>query len=122
MRVKKPIPLPQTVFLDDGHKRLYSAEKRLSEWLQTAAKELGAVLGHKPDEFWDKSMPSAILAMLSNSQKDAATAAAVAFCQEQGLTVEPKGKVVPGRFGSARMEIVDGGLVETFYERGEVAA
>lgn len=82
--------IPQTVSIgrSDDTAKLYAAEDKLAKALQAAAKELGKVLEHPEAEFWTSSMSAAILAMLENTQREAAVAACVGFLRANGLIVD----------------------------------
>lgn len=78
---------PTGVRIGRNARALYAAEEAARGTVKTAARELGKVLGHAPEQFWTHSLPEALLALLENFDTNAALLAAEAFLRSHGYTV-----------------------------------
>ena len=63
---KAEVPTGQAFGRDRATARLYQLEEKRNAAVKAAAKELGKLLKHREEEFWTRTMPEALYALLDS--------------------------------------------------------
>jgi hypothetical protein len=87
--ISKQYVKPTNPFIGRGDKTeaLYQREEKRDEAFHAAAQSLGRVLGHTEKEFWTKTLPEALYAMLDHWDHHAGELACIAFLEKRGWIV-----------------------------------
>ncbi len=80
-------PTAQFIGRSRTSEKLYNLERKVEGPLRAAARELGNLLGFKPDQLWTHAMPEALLNILDSSDAQAALLAAQVFIEKHGYTM-----------------------------------
>lgn len=86
---KQEYTVPKAPFIGLGAEKLYRLESTRNEAFKAAAAELGKLLDHDASEYWTRTMPEALHAILDAFDHGAGIAAAVAILQKRGYTITP---------------------------------
>lgn len=90
------MPTGQYIAQGEATAALYKAEDRAKVAIQTAANELGKVIGDsdtpvdKDPDFWRRYMPETMYTMLDSFESSVSVLAAIAYLTSKGYVVSPE--------------------------------
>lgn len=87
-KVHQPAALPY-IGRGDSTERLYMAEQRVVDHINSVAHHMARLLKHEPEQLWSHSMVEALAAMLDHYSPSTAIAAATGYLNSKGFTVTP---------------------------------
>lgn len=85
----------QAIGRSEDSEALYSAESKTTDAINRAAVELGKLMGHSKKEYWTKTIPQALIAVLCSFETKASIAAAVSYLIDVGVLTEPPAILAP---------------------------
>lgn len=80
-------PINPFIGRGDATEALYQKEEKRDNAFRASAEALGRVLDHTDKEFWTKTLPEALYAMLDHWDHHAGELACIAFLEKRGWSV-----------------------------------